>query len=257
MATTFSPTKEDVDRYQQRRAALSILNQRMIKTIPEQAYAEIGDAIGIRRNGLIVFDNEQESSVLADCCLYDWLEDSKNLIERYLETHAETLRPNQTWLLDACLRDEYRILVHDDFLPGAGVHCLDVLSGERIFLMDIGLSRTPELLAWATRTIPFGAYWITSGAALPIASPSTIKNVEHLMKQARFADLPDSLLIVRACLAAGAAEQVRYLDMPSNVMDRVRKVSGAVDPTDLCPCRSGLMFKYCCGRVKSQGAANT
>ena len=48
------------------------LNHKIIKTIPRQAYDEIGDALGIRRSGVLVFDSEDMTSVMMDCCLYDW-----------------------------------------------------------------------------------------------------------------------------------------------------------------------------------------
>src|SRR5438067_884635 len=85
------------------------LNHRSIKTIPRQDYEEIGDALGIRRNGVLVFGSEDMSSVMMDCCLYDWYGNGKNLIQRYAETHPA--------------------------VPGAGLHCQDVLNGGELFLM--------------------------------------------------------------------------------------------------------------------------
>ena len=91
MGTSFSPTRQDVERYRSLRALSMALNHRIIKTIPRQAYDEIGDALGIRRNGVLVFDSEDMTSVMMDCCLYDWFENGKNLVQRYAETHP----PNQ------------------------------------------------------------------------------------------------------------------------------------------------------------------
>jgi hypothetical protein len=58
-------------------------------SIPRQAYDEIGDALGIRRNGILIFDSEDMTSVMMDCCLYDWYENGKNLIQRNAETHPQ------------------------------------------------------------------------------------------------------------------------------------------------------------------------
>jgi hypothetical protein len=254
---TFSPTKEDVNRYQHLRAQMRILNRKMIKTIPKQAYDDIGDAIGIRRNGVIVLETEDESCVLTDACLFDWLDDGKNVVEHYWEKQAAGLEAEDGYLLKACLGDEYRILTIESFVPGAGVYCRDLLKQgflrrpEKLFLMDVGISQSPDMkyMALATRTICFGEYWITTGAALPITAAEVMEDVQLLTVQPQFADLPGSLLIVRACLAAGASEQIRY-DNPPKSKERVHKGS-TIDPTDLCRCRSGLMYKYCCGRVKA------
>src|SRR5262245_16099817 len=88
MGSSFSPTRQDVERYRRFRALCVELNRNLVKTIPRQAYDEIGDALGIRRNGVLVSETEDMSSVLADCCLYDWYENGKNLVERYAEKHA-------------------------------------------------------------------------------------------------------------------------------------------------------------------------
>src|SRR6059036_3473042 len=86
MEPLFSPTRQDVERYRKLRALSMDLNHRIIKTIPRQAYEDIGDAIGIRRNGVLQFETEDMSSVLMDCCLYDWFEKGKNVVQRYSET---------------------------------------------------------------------------------------------------------------------------------------------------------------------------
>jgi hypothetical protein len=69
METRFSPTRQDVERYRRLRALAKDLNHRIIKTIPRQAYDEVGDAIGIRHNGILVFDSMDMTGVMMDCCL--------------------------------------------------------------------------------------------------------------------------------------------------------------------------------------------
>lgn len=114
----------------------------MVKTIPRRAFDEIGDALGILRNGVLVFDSEDMTSVLADCCLYDWYEDGKNLIQRYAETHPARPGTDESYLLQAYLQAEYRILVPQSAVPGAGLHCHDVLNGGELFLMDLAFSQS-------------------------------------------------------------------------------------------------------------------
>ena len=215
MGTSFTPSKQDVERYRRLRALNMDLNHRMIKTIPRHAYDEVGDAIGIRQNGVLVFDSMDMSSVLMDCCLYDWFEHGKNVVQRYAKSHPAKPRTDESFLLSACVQAKYRILMVRSTVSGSGLRCHDVLNNEDLFVMDLGLSRSlPNGKGTlATRTIPFGEYSITSGAGLPINSEKTVQALSRLEGG------PDdmirapgrtALLIVRACLATGAADHVMY-----------------------------------------------
>jgi len=216
MRTSFSPTRQDVERYRSLRAFSMALNHKIIKTIPRQAYDEIGDALGIRRNGVLVFDSEDMTSVMMDCCLYDWYENGKNLVQRYAETHPATPETDESYLLPACLQAKYRILVAQSAVPGAGLHCQDVLNGGELFLMDLAMSQSVPNgnAALAARTIPLGEYWMTSGAGLPISSKESI--LDALRRIDREYDEPPrgpggvALPIARVCLAAGAANYITY-----------------------------------------------
>ena len=219
---TFSPTRQDVERYRSWRALSMALNHRVIKTIPRQAYDEIGDALGIRRNGVLVFDSEDMTSVMMDCCLYDWYENGKNLVQRYAETHPATPGTDESYLLQACLRAKYRILVAQSAVPGAGLRCQDVLNGEELFLMDLALSQgVPNVnAALATRTIPLGEYWMTGGAGLPVSSKKSILDALRRIDMEHYPPLEGpggvALSIARACLAAGAADFITYESTEAN-----------------------------------------
>jgi len=191
------------------------LNHRMIKTVPREAYDQIGDAIGIRHRGILVFDTLDMTSVLMDCCLYDWYKDGKNLVQRYSETHPAKPGTDESYLLNACVQAKYRVLIVQSTVSGAGVHCHDALNNEDLFVMDLALSRTlTGNAALATRTIPLGDYSMTSGAGLPIHSKKAVSNALSAIKGGNALPFegPDSiaLLIVRSCLAAGAADHVTY-----------------------------------------------
>ncbi len=216
MPNSFSPTPQDVERYRQLRAVNIALNHKILKTIPRQAYDDIGGALGILRNGVLVFDSEDMTSVMADCCLYDWYENGKNLVQRYAEAHPATEETEESYLLHACLQAQYRVLVAESVVPGAGIHFQDVLNGGELFLMDLAISQgVPNSnVALATRTIPLGEYWMTGGAGLPINSQESA--VDALRRIAReFGKPPQgargvALTVARACVAAGSANYVRY-----------------------------------------------
>jgi hypothetical protein len=220
MATPFSPTRQDVDRYCRFRALSTELNSRMVKTIPRHTYEEVGDAIGIRHNGVLVFDSEDMTGVMMDCCLHDWFEDGKNLVQRYAETHPAAPGTDESYLLSAYTQAIYRIVVTQFSVPDAGVHCHDVLNNQDLFLMDLAMSRSlgsgdaARGTALATRTIPFGEYWMTTGAFLPIPSRDAFQNAFGRVGSGKPELLEGpggvALSIVHACLASGAADRVAY-----------------------------------------------
>ena len=65
MGNLFSPTRLNVERYRSLRALRMALHHRIIQTISRQAYDEIGDALGIRHDGVSVFDSEDMTSVMS------------------------------------------------------------------------------------------------------------------------------------------------------------------------------------------------
>ncbi|MDR3699759.1 MAG: hypothetical protein P4L56_09010 [Candidatus Sulfopaludibacter sp.] len=180
-------------------------NHRIIKTIPPQAYDEISDALGIRRNGVLVFDSEDMTSVMTD--------------QRYAETYPAAPGTDENYLLHACLQAKYRILVPQSPVPDAGLHCQDVLNGGELFFMDLAMSQNIPSgnAALATRTIPLGEYWMTGGAGLPISSKKSILDALQRIGTAQYKPLEGpgavSLSIARACLTAGAADYITYETM--------------------------------------------
>jgi hypothetical protein len=222
METSFSPTRQDVERYRSLRALSMALNHRIIKTIPRQAYDEVGDALGIRHNGVLVFDSEDMTSVMMDCCLYDWFENGKNLVQRYAETHPAKSGTAENYLLQACLQAKYRIVMVQSAVPGAGIYGQDALNGGELFLMDLAMSQSAPSgnAALATRTIPLGEYWMTAGAGLPVSSKESILDALRGIDSERYKPLEGpggmALSIARACLAAGAADYITYASMEAN-----------------------------------------
>ncbi|HXB74506.1 MAG TPA: hypothetical protein VNY05_40095 [Candidatus Acidoferrales bacterium] len=216
METRFYPTQEDVDRYLRLRVAGMRMNSKLLKAVPKQAYHEIGEALGFLKDGVLVFQSEDMTGVLSECCLYDWYEDGKNVVQRYAETHPAQPGTEEHYMLDAYLHARYRVLQVQSLVPGAGIDCRDTLNNEDLFVMDVAFSRSAEQgYALATRTIPLGEYWITTGAALPMGSRDAMKAAVRRMDRSprpKAMQGPGSLSLsmVRACLDTGAAEYIVY-----------------------------------------------
>ena len=169
MAILFSPTGQDVERYRLLRTANVKLSQRILETVPKQAWDEIGSAVGALRNGVLVLDNHGIMSVIADCLLYNWLQDGKNVVQQFASTHVMEPGSDEDILLRGCLSAKYRILEVQSAEPGAGLYCKDLQRPCELFLMDAVMSKhSPKGYSFATRTVPIEEYWITGGAAMPI-----------------------------------------------------------------------------------------
>jgi hypothetical protein len=169
------------------------------------------------RHGVLETGGEHVDNVLADCCIFEWFENGKNLVQRYAETHARAPGTDESYLLNAYLQAKYRVLGMQSVVADAGVYCDDILTGEQMFLMDLAVSRNPQRdkVLLATRTISLGEYSMGGGAGLPIDQKVVVHGLSALMT-GRDATIvgPGSMAIpiVRACLAAGVADYVGHVN---------------------------------------------
>jgi hypothetical protein len=188
----------------------------------------------------------------------------KNLIEQYVENHPPAPGTADHELLEAYLKAKYRIVVPQSRVQDAGAHFVDVLSGEELFIMDIGLSRIPTLVAYGTRTIPLGRFWMTGGAILPTgreAIKTAIDRLtrERLVEKGRFTDPHKATLVfVRTLLESGASQHVVYETVENQGRQKLHSESrGAHVPQQKlsaytpgrnspCLCGSGKRYKRCC-----------
>ncbi len=79
LTSTFIPSPADVERYKRLRGRARDLNHRIVQTIPREAIPQVAEAIRVLHGGVPVLESEQESNVLMDCCLYDWIREEKTL----------------------------------------------------------------------------------------------------------------------------------------------------------------------------------
>lgn len=255
---SLSPTSTDVERYKRLRAAGRRLNNGLIRTVPRRAMDAVARALGILHQGVLVFDSEDVPAVLMDCCLHDWIDGGRNLIQRYAEEHAPPEGSDERDVLEGMLRARYAILKIGEAVPEAGVRAVDVLRCEELFVMDVGLSNSlGEGSGIATRVIPFGEWWMTGGAALPMdgaAAAALLRNLRRsgpgkIESETDLVEKPKGILaIVRSCLETGAADRVQYVDIEAKPSMAARPSFLRAGGNSSCPCGSGRKYKRCCGR---------
>jgi len=215
MMTGFIPSRADVDRYLRLRNLSYRISNELVRQIPKAAFDGVAEALGMLHDDCLFLESEDMSAVLADCCIYDWYEDGQNVVERYAAAHPAPAGSDERLLLNAFLQAQYRVLDVGSVVPGAGVDCTDILTNEDLFVMDVGLSRNTH---WdhmlASRTIPLGDFWMTGGAGLPMVPRAGFVDTVRSFGKSRPEGFEGpgglTMMIVRACLAAGAAEHTAY-----------------------------------------------
>lgn len=250
----FVPSRSDVAEYIRMRQESKYLNLRITNTVPEDAIEEIARALGMYRRDAVVLSTPGESALLMDCCIYDWIRRGKNLVELFRQDHPPAPGGDEAELLEAGLRARYRIMVTEATVEGAGVRVRDVLSRERFFLMDVGVSKMPVGFAIAARTLPLREYWITTGAGLPVGREEVTRALEKVAEKDLFRDRwfvdehKAALTIIRSLRDDGASERIAYEDpkAPQSVRSPGHRHPSRNAP---CVCGSGRRYKGCCGKA--------
>src|SRR6266545_7024430 len=149
------------------------------------------DAIvkGARRLGLcdsgrtICFENESETDVLLDYCIYDHRDlaagkQSRTAVERFAVQARPRPGTDELVMLEAALAARYTVLLVKKAVPGVGVEVTDALRGQPFLLVDVGLSTTAVPgLGLATRVMMADGIHMTTGAALPILDRQVLDDV--------------------------------------------------------------------------------
>ena len=175
-----SPTrdfKDVVAQYKRLRPIRLRLNNELVERIPIDALKEGAKRIGLLHNGTFVFENEDESSVLMDYCIYNVHRNGRNAVEQYLYDCPPAADTDEMTCLRAMEHAKYTLAAVIHVIPGVGCHVRDLFTEDTRLLVDMGLSKTAQPGAvMATRVLDFGDFMATGGAALPLG----ILNEEEL-----------------------------------------------------------------------------
>ncbi len=264
--TTFF--KDIVAHYQRLRPIRFRLNNELVRRLSRDVLNDGAKKIGILRGGMFVFDNEDETSVLMDYCIYDVYRKGRNAVDQYLCDTPPNPDSDEMACLRAMQHATYALVAVLRVEPGVGCHVLNLFTEETRLLADIGFSETAQPGAViATRMLDFGGFVATSGAPLPLGILDNDDLDEWKRKiRAGADDHFDPAPLIRTCLQRGASANIRYQEM--NVQRR-SDVGGGSPPAGTsaqrgralakrqaskaatnrrCSCGSGKMYKNCCGK---------
>ena len=255
-----APNAEDragiISRYKHLRAVGRNLNHKLVKRLSRDVLYEGGKRLGILENGTLVFNSEDESSVLMDYCIYDVRRKGRNAIDQYLIDSAPVPQSDEMACLRAMQQAIYSLFVVESVIGGFGVIVRDLLSNETILVVDMGLGSTAQPgLVFASRLLFHDGFVITGGAALPISvlPEDQREAITRDLARAVKADTNgyfDPAPIIRSCLSQGCSSHVQYQE-PTGKLVGQQRASESVRSSKAgrnapCPCGSGKKFKKCC-----------
>ena len=220
------PSRRDVEHCLRLRAASRRLGLDLLATVPPHAMDYIGGAIGILCGKTFFFETESVSAVLADCCIFDWIESGENAVERYARETPPLEGTYWHELLNGMLRSRYDVLDVHERMPGVGVRASSLVDGEEVCILDIDLGQRDgiEGATMAARLLPVGELWMTSAPALDIARPLAVAALRTFARTTASmvggpgGSLEDHelvLTIVRACLAHNHSRRMRLSALPA------------------------------------------
>ncbi len=255
-ATNDADRAEIISRYKHLRAVGRNLNHKLVKRLTKDALHKGAKKLGILQNGVMVFNSEDESSVLMDYCLYDVRRNGRNAVERYLIDSPPDLDSDEMLCLRAMQHAIYSLFVVESVERGLGVTVRDSLSNETILIVDMGFGSTAQPgLVFASRLLFHDGFSMTGGAALPVALLPKDQQ-QAVTKKLSEAVTPDEdgyfdpAALIYACLSKGCSSHVQYEDPSGTGIGRQpafsSRRSAKVGRNTLCPCGSGKKFKHCC-----------
>jgi hypothetical protein len=244
------------------------LNNELVHQLSRDVLEDGAKRIGIFRDGTFVFENEDETSVLMDYCIYNVYRKGRNAVEQYLCDCAPDPDSDEMACLRAMQHSIYALLAVLRVEPGIGCHVRNLFTEETRLLVDIGFSKTalPGTVI-ATRLLDFGGFVATGGAALPlgILDNDELDEWQRKLRAGLDDNRSDPAPLIRTFLQRGASSNIRYEGMNTQRRSNVggsppvensaqrrlalakRHASKAIT-NRRCRCGSGRMFKNCCGK---------
>ncbi|HEY8272873.1 MAG TPA: hypothetical protein VIG33_18410 [Pseudobdellovibrionaceae bacterium] len=210
--------------YKEIRALGRRLNQRLVRLLSRRNIEESGKRLGVFRHGTLALDTEDEITMVMDFGIHDLRHDGKNAVDRLLSSPESELSSEELAYLTSLSKAFYSLFLAQENKPGIGVRVLDLVTEKERFIFDIGFSETARKGAiLATRIFTHEGITMTTGAALPAGMDRP--SISHAVARAKEAGRLDesgifripfkvTAEIIRELLNNGAAEVIRYQDIP-------------------------------------------
>ena len=165
-----------IKEYQRYRALARKLADKIMKALVDKTILDdAGRALGLFNGDTLVFDREEDISIMADFSIYEVRRHGKNMVQRYQEEIGGS-NPTENDLLAGMVKAETGLFTVVRTMPTESQTIMRSLVGERreITLTDIGFSHTLlSGLVVFVRPVETSKFTITSGIAF--AFPHTME----------------------------------------------------------------------------------
>lgn len=176
--TTAPPEEERaarVERYRILRDALARTQTTVANALPREVVFHAAHELGRLENGRIVLGHEYHMDVIIDFSLYSLFDNGLNPVQKFAAQNPPTQGSLDQTVLQAMGRSHYSIFRVEERVPGVGVHMLDLVTLNPLFLYDLSLSGVAERGAGlAGRIVALEGITMSTGALLPLASADTV-----------------------------------------------------------------------------------
>ncbi len=215
---------DEFSRYKRLRQVGKGLNHSLVKLLGKQAINKGGKDLGILKRGTLIFDSEDEMSVLMDYCIYSHQVGKKTVIDRYLDTAQLEPVSDEMLLLKAMQDSYFSVFMMVSSEKKYLCHVKDIIRGRDLTLIDTGLAQTniPGLpLASRVIQIPVSDKYMTTGATIPLVKDEALRRLEDIIT--KFAPAIDGTFsktqeasfakqVIRMALKTGNLERMNYAD---------------------------------------------
>ena len=131
---------EVISRYKHLRTVGRNLNHKLVERLSKDVLYEGGKKLGILQRNTLVFNSEDETSVLMDYCIYDVYRNGRNAVEQYLVDSAPTPESDEMACLRAMQKAVYSLFVVESVMRGFGATVRDLLSNSLLSSLTWGLA---------------------------------------------------------------------------------------------------------------------
>lgn len=243
-------------RYKQLRHVSRGLNDQLVGRLSKDVIHEGAQKLGMLEGKSIVFDSEDETSILMDYCIYDVRRDGRNAVESYLSSCSTDSETDDIVCLRAMQNAIYSIFMIESVVPGLGVTVKDMRTSAIHLVIDTGFAISGQPGAvFASRLLFHDGFAMTGGAGLPMGliPPDGREGFEAAalaLLEWQKGPHYDPATLIRECRSNGASSNIRYIE-PTGQIDEPMQLPTSrpralAEPYEPCPCGSGKKFKFCC-----------
>ncbi len=163
------------------------LSSRIARTVTKHELEAAAYSLRMIHKGVMVFDSEDEASVLMDRVFYDLPRGERNVVsDFYLSRSPEEFTPDERRLLEAKMNAWFSLFQIEDVDKGESIVYLTDLIKQSgpLKLIDINLAASCQQ-KWllATRLVPFDGWCMTSGVSYPFLTTHAAELLQGLKRR--------------------------------------------------------------------------